>query len=130
MSKEISNNDDIIDSRDIIARIAELESDIEDLLEEEDESPELEELQAELSALKELADEASGYASDWTYGETLIRDSYFKEYAEQLADDLGLINSDAAWPTCHINWDEAADSLKHDYSRVDFDGVDYWVRAS
>ena len=82
----INNYEDIIDSRDIIARIDDLESyDASDLDDDERE---------ELKALKELAEEASGYAADWLYGETLIRDSYFKEYAQQLAEDIGAINSD------------------------------------
>jgi hypothetical protein len=145
-----TNSDDVIDSRDIIARIEELEgmtdtcptcegrgtlvaeSDNEDAcktcngegtvaaLDEDEEH--------ELKALKQLADEASDYAADWTHGETLIRDSYFQRYAEELADDIGAIDSDAKWPLSCIDWEQAARELQMDYTSVDFDGVTYWIR--
>ncbi len=65
---------------------------------------------------------------DYRYGAAVIADSYFEEYAQQLADDLGLINSEANWPTCHIDWEAAADSLKQDYTSFTFAGQDWWVR--
>ena len=118
----INNYEDIIDSRNIIERIEDLEGyDCADLDDDE---------RNELKALKELASEASGYASDWPYGETLIRDTYFKDYAMELADDIGAINSDASWPNTCIDWDQAARELQMDYTCIDFDGVDYWIRAS
>jgi hypothetical protein len=82
----------------------------------------------ELKALKALSEEAEAYAPDWRYGATLIRDSYFKRYAEELADDIGAINSDATWPNNCIDWDHAARELQMDYTSVEFDGVTYWVR--
>src|SRR5689334_22116322 len=83
---------------------------------------------AELKALQSLAEEAEGYAADWKHGETLIRDSYFKTYAQELADDIGAIDANASWPMSCIDWDQAARELQMDYTSVDFDGVTYWVR--
>lgn len=83
---------------------------------------------AEHAALLKLADEASGYAADWEHGETLIRYSYFKEYAQELAEDCGMIPANLAWPCTCIDWDQAARELQMDYTSVDFDGVTYWVR--
>lgn len=117
----IDNTQDIIDSRDVLTRIAELESDLED-------DPTDEEAQAELETLKALEDEASG-SPDWQYGETLIRGSYFKDYAQQLADDLGLIDDNARWPATCIDWDQAARELKHDYYAVSFGDERYYIRA-
>lgn len=158
MANTISNYDDIIDSRDVIARIEELEAEREALQLEIDDAEVqwlkteagTEEAHAvvdrrqaayvaldtwdassdadELRILKALADEASGYASDWKYGETLIRDSYFRDYAEQLADDIGTITDNPPWPLTCIDWDQAARELQYDYTAVDFDGVTYWVR--
>jgi hypothetical protein len=129
-----TNTDDVIDSRDIIARIEELESDIEAAEEDEDEvldeaaEEELETLVEELETLKTLADEASG-SPDWSYGEALIRDSYFQDYAQELAEDCcGMPNPDQ-WPARCIDWEQAARELQMDYMSVDFDGVDYWIRA-
>lgn len=82
----------------------------------------------ELATLEKLAEEASGYAADWDYGETLIRGSYFQEYAQQLAEDIGAIDPDARWPNNCIDWERAASELQSDYTAVDFDGVTYWIR--
>ena len=116
----ITNTADYIDSRDVIARIDYLRE-----IEAELDSDERE----ELTALVALAEEASGYAEDWRYGATLIRDSYFEEYARELAEDIGALgNKDIPWPANHIDWEAACDELKQDYTEVDFDGVAYWIR--
>jgi hypothetical protein len=142
MSTEISNTDDVIDSRDVIARIAEIEGEAQGrYMEAHPEGVswgELEDLDPitvldvedanELAVLKALADEADG-AGDWEYGVTLIRDSYFVDYARELAEDIGAINSDAGWPLYCIDWEWAARELRMDYFSVDFDGIDYWVRS-
>lgn len=206
MTKEISNSDDIIDSRDVISRIEELEAsrkpwaagwnmpgympdsepaqfetfdDARDYISEEmrraadgissegdEEAAELEGAAArweaietegeqgetvgnyhywiarldgkdafedeaefdEYTALNALAYEAEGCA-DWQHGETLIRESYFKTYAQELADDIGAIPRDVAWPMTCIDWEQAARELKYDYTTVTFDGVDYLIRS-
>ena len=132
MSKEISNGDDIIDSRDVIARIEELTEMRDAFIESEPSAIAWAEAEPdnaeELTALEALAEEASGYAADWRYGETLIRDSYFERYAQELADDIGAIPSNAEWPCTCIDWERAARELQMDYTSVDFDGVTYWIR--
>ena len=122
MKKEISNHDVIIDSRDIIERIDELESDFADGTRDESEKD-------ELIALKALAKEGEDYSPDWKYGETLIRDTYFKDYAMDLAEDIGAIDSNANWPASCIDWDQAASDLQMDYTMIDYDGIDYWIRS-
>lgn len=116
MARDISNRDDVIDSRDVIERLEELDG--------SDEPEEVEEREA----LEKLAEEAEG-SPDWTYGETLIRDSYFEDYARELAEDSGMIKGDESWPLNCIDWERAADELKADYFSVDFDGVEYWIRS-
>jgi hypothetical protein len=151
MATSISNNDNVIDSRDVIARIEELENmreytcpeckamsfgDTILFYHEEDctskQEPELFQEAGdaeELAALLALQSEAEGYASDWRYGETLIRDSYFEDYAQELASDLyGKEVSDTHWPFTCIDWEKAAEELQYDYTSVEFDGVTYWVR--
>lgn len=137
-TKTITNADDIIDSRDVIARIEELESERDAECEgETDEADEAARViwaednpddAKELAALQALAEECEGY-SDWQHGEILIRDSYFEEYARDLADDIGAIPADARWPLTCIDWEQAARELQYDYSLVSFDGVDYWIRS-
>lgn len=117
-TKSISNSENVIDSRDVIARIEALRAD--------DQRDEVE--AEELAALEDLAKEAEGYAEDWQYGAALIRDSYFEEYAREFADDIGAVNRNAKWPNTCIDWKQAAEELQMDYTRVDFDGVTYWTR--
>jgi hypothetical protein len=137
-SESISRTEDVIDSRDVIARIEYLkeawdeaaEDNHEDYaLSEDDWAVHLGEEDAhELVALMELAEYAEGYAADWIYGETLIHEAYFEDYAQQLAEDIGAIPRDAAWPLMHIDWEAAAEALLIDYTEVDYDGQTYYIR--
>jgi len=159
--RSIDNSQDIIDSRDVIARIEELEGDREalsDAIEEaqearvgytdpddlkekqealQDARAELEEWDEsddakELKCLKDLAEEGENEC-EWESGTALVRESYFEEYARQLAEDLGLLENCDRWPATCIDWEQAARDLKMDYSTVTFkdedgEGVDYYVR--
>ena len=173
-TKEISNTDDMIDSRDVIARIEALTEERDALMEAVSEAEEeqakiitadakadrehpetasdtisdeahdaiqavadahdaLSDWQAdsdglELKALEALQEEAEGYSPDWKYGASLIADSYFEDYARELAEDIGAIKDDVAWPCTCIDWEKAADELRQDYTSVEFDGVTYLVR--
>ena len=181
----ISNQEDVIDSRDVIARIEELEREREEAMEADEERAEelreerrlfdgepvlegesvndacreyewaqaypddaaelaqIEELTddgtprvlwdasadgEELKTLKTLADQCEGYG-DWRHGETLIRESYFRDYAMQLADDLGAVPDNVGWPLTCIDWERAARELQMGYTEVDYDGVSYFIRA-
>lgn len=129
MSYEVpDNNDDVIDSRSIIERIQVIEAELAEAEESPSEYTDAEELAEELALLQAFAEEASE-VSDWSYGETFVRDSYFGDYARELAEEVGAIDSDAKWPANHIDWEAAADALKGDYTPYEFDGVRYWARA-
>ena len=82
----------------------------------------------EYRTLLELCREADG-GGDWKYGETLVRDSYFTDYAQQLAEDIGAVDANASWPNNCIDWERAARELKMDYTSVSFGGVEYWIRS-
>ena len=151
--------DDTIDSRDIIKRIDELEDERTDLetsveeatvnynaldgTEEEDERSDVEhEMEIAQEALKEwdsdygdelknlkiIADEFAGYG-DWKYGETLIEDGHFEDYARELAEDCCDMKNANSWPFTCIDWKDAARELQYDYTSVDVDGYTYWMRA-
>lgn len=127
-NRDIDNSEDIIDSRDVIARIEELEAE-RDAAEDEGEAPFDEGSAAELAELTELAREGENASSDWIHGATLIRDSYFEEYARELAEDFhGKAIREASWPFDCIDWGAAAEALKQDYTSVEFSGVTYYVR--
>lgn len=142
----ISHYDDTIDSRAVIDRLAELQSErdtltaaltaavadttaplfaAEDaadataaLTEWNDENAD------ELTALVAFCAEGESLAN-WRDGVTLVRDSYFVQYAQDYAADTTDRDTDR-WPLCHIDWDAAADSLQQDFTAIDFDGVTYW----
>jgi hypothetical protein len=118
MTIEIDNSDDLIDSRDVIAYLnsTEVLTDLEVVG------------GAIFRQIQALAAEGETATSDWTYGATLIRDSYFVEYARDLAFDCGLIPTDTEWPNTCIDWKQAARELQMDYTPVNFGGVTYWVR--
>lgn len=140
----VDNGQDIMDSREVIKYFDELDSDRNDaVIADESEATcgswtavdgtrfiedWTEDQEDEYQHLKAFIDEASG-TPDWRYGETLIRDSYFEDYARQLAEDIGAIKGDEQWPCSYIDWERAADALKQDYMSTEFDGVTYWVRA-
>jgi hypothetical protein len=143
-TREISNRDDVIDSRDVIARIEELESEMTDAMGEWQSESELTKPQAlidweaegfmdELEALRKLRDDADG-SPDWEYGETLIRESYFTDYIEELIDDCYSLPKEmnsGEWPWRHmkIDFEAAADEARADYIEADFNGVTYLIRA-
>jgi antirestriction protein len=112
---------DIIDVRDIIARVEELEDNA---------NPDVIAEHAQLCAILE---ELKGLGGDeqWEghwYPVTLIRDSHFRTYAEELADDIDAVPKNAQWPLNCIDWEQAARELQWDYSAVDIDGATYWYR--
>lgn len=130
---DIDSHQDILDVRDIIERVEELREERDDEDNAEDWSHEDMDGPAELRKLEEMLDDMKGYGGDeqWEghwYPVTLIRCTYFEEYAQELAEDIGAINRDATWPNNCIDWEQAAAELKMDYSSVELDGVTYWYR--
>lgn len=116
----------VINTCDIIDRI-------EELTELDKANENTQEEADELVALLALAEQART-SPDWEYGEALIADSYFTEYAKQLAEDCYMLPSDletSQWPYNHIkiNWEAAAAELKQDYMDVQYKGHRYWIHA-
>lgn len=87
---------------------------------------ELAELESLLNDLKGMGGDHQ-FEGDW-YPASLIRDSYFKDYAQELAEDIGAIPADAKWPNNCIDWDQAARELQYDYSAVYIGDIAYWCR--
>lgn len=83
----------------------------------------------EQTELAELDDLESEIGLGWRDGESMIPESEFEDYARELAVDIGAIDKNASWPCNCIDWEEAADQLKQDYTSVSYQGEDYYVRA-
>lgn len=135
MASYVDLSADIIDVRDIIARVEELEQEREAWTGAEDDSwgaenpddiTELERLEGILSNLKGSGGDEQ-WRGDW-YPVTLIRDDHFEDYAQQLAEETCEMGKAEGWPFRHIDWTAAAKELEQDYSNVDIDGTDYLFR--
>ena len=133
MTNYIDNTQDIINVRDIIDRVEELESSIQDY-ENEDGDLELhdehvsqkEELEELRGVLSELAgyDGGKQFEGDW-YPITLIHDSYFEIAMDELLEDIGYIPRDLP---CYLTITVDYVALQQDYSSVDIGGETYWYR--
>lgn len=118
------NGEDIIDVRDIIERVEELEGESElDITTIE--------CEAELAALQSILDELKGmggdeqWRGDW-YPLQLIRESHFTDYAQELVCDCYDLKSLPAF--VHIDWKATAREIMVDYSEIEIDGVTYFYR--
>lgn len=72
--------------------------------------------------------EQAGYSFECVrkYEPIVIADYYFEEHAEELAIDLGMMNSKKRWPLNHVDWAAAAAELKQDYIKIIVDDETYW----
>lgn len=129
---ETLNSEDVIDVRDIIERIEELESSKDDHEAEPDGGHWSDEEAQELQTLTDLMDDLKGYGGDeqWRgdwYPVTLIRESYFTDYTQEMLEDCGTIPRDLpSW--LHIDWEATAREVMIDYSTVEINGVSYFYR--
>ena len=120
--KTFSNGEDVLDTRDLEAAITELENNIEEEYHAEGD-------EYQLAVLKEFRqDLIDNFGDSYLDGVTLVRHSYFRAYAQELAEDIGAIGRELQWPLTYIDWEAAIDALSMDYTRVNFDGVKYWGR--
>lgn len=121
-SEEITGGEDILDPRDIAERLKYLTREW-DRLESSQLDEFLDENEEEIDALQEVVDEG--------IDDTLVHEDYFQKYAEELAVDIGAIDRGQRdhWPYTCIDWEQAADELKQDYSVIDIRGGTYYYRS-
>ena len=117
-------NDYAIDGRAIQARIDELEA-LDAPTEEES---------AELADLVAFLHEAMQYNSDADEGETIIAESHFVDYIEEIIDDCYALPKELTsgeWPYRHItiNYEAAAEEAKADYAELTFRGRNFYIQA-
>lgn len=137
-----THTDDVIDSRDIIERIAELENILRDEYEELPKNEfgltipfdewvdvilfEHDTEGYEYKILVALAEECEQYTSDWEHGEALIHESYFEQYMDEMISDCYEIPKGLPF-WIRIEYDY--DALKMDYTEVTFNGETYFIRS-
>lgn len=144
----------IIDTRDLMKELEELENELQDLdeaiaeaeeyIEDNTDEDENDILESELQQAKDeyeywMADNEEKMRAlqnlrekipEFEKGKALIAEDYFEEYAQDLASDLyGNEIAKAQWPFDCIDWKQAADELKQDYAYIEFDGDTWWYRS-
>ena len=112
---DITNVDDVIDSRHILEYIEKYKDD------EEFE----EKVEALQSIVEEYCDNYTDGLEDLKYGVTFIRDSYFEEY---MSDYFYEVNQVDEALECYIDIQAFARDQQYDYHSVNFLGIDYWYR--
>lgn len=123
MQDQAEFGNDILDMRDILERRDEIPPNRDAYLRDPEDSE-------YLDLVKELEDQL------WTdmetiahnYDPVLIRDTYFVTYAQDYAEEIGAIGSDAGWPVSFINWEDAAEALRMDYTEFKIGRYVYYGR--
>lgn len=118
--REISNRDDLVDSRDVLARVEELESD---------------RIGWELMELRDLVAQLRTVGGDRPEdGQTLIRENHLADYVKELymectdQDLLRQVQEQLEGPWKHVDWAAVAEDERSDYTEVTWAGVTYYVR--
>lgn len=119
-----NGNEGVIDVRDVIERFESINDDEENT--DPDDLNERDDLAELLADLRGNGGDEQ-WQGDW-YPITLVRDSYFTDYAQRFAEDIGAVKNDAAWPHSCIDWERAANEFQQDYTSVEFAGTTYWYR--
>jgi len=112
----------ILDSRDLLEELKELEESLEFFIEEGGKEEDFEDLDR-IDALKCLQEEIG--EEDFEFGATLIPENDFEEYAQEFAEDVYDIPDTFAF---YIDWEKFANDMQMDYSSTEFDGETYWWR--
>jgi hypothetical protein len=128
LTKTLDLTADIIDVRDIIDRIEELETEVEI-------SGEGEHI-AEWKALTAIMEDLKGnggdeqWRGDW-YPLTLILESYFVYYAQELAEQLRYASGPDGYSNpllSYIDWEAWAQYVRTAFTSTEIAGATYWYR--
>lgn len=133
--------DKVFDTRDLIEYIEYLRDELVEMYNESTESEiesidEVEEWPDDLykdyedyQNIVEFAAELKNNATDYAYGEGVIRWDYWEDYVKQLIEDCGYISKD--FPSfIEVDWNATAENVSDDYAIITYDGDDYYVRKT
>jgi hypothetical protein len=122
------NHNDFKDEGDIDLQIPDTFEEIE-FLAEEAFTMTCEDITNEYDAIEDFCNELESYG-DFEYGEAIISENYFTEYAEELTKDCGYLPDNLpSFIADNIDWKGVADDLKVDYTEADYEGTTYYMRA-
>lgn len=123
MAQEITSDASVIDSRDVIERLEELQAEREH---DGDEVSDTSETDDEFEMLTKLAQELEG-ESEWEHGLALINEDYWVKYCQEMLEDCGDLPKGVP-SYIVIDWEATADNLKADYSEVEIGGETFYYR--
>ena len=112
---DITNVDDVIDSRDILEYIEKYKDDEE--FEKQGEAVQ--------RIVEEQCDNETDGLEDLKDGVTFIRDSDFEEYMSDYCYEVNQVDEALE---CYIDIEAFARDQQYDYDSVNFLGIDYWYR--
>ena len=112
---DITNSDDVIDSRDILDYIEKYEDDADFK----------DEVKALQSIVKQYCDNYTEGLKDLEFGVFFIRDSYFEDYMWDFFLEVNHIDEALH---CYIDIEAFARDQQYNYSYIDFDGETYWYQ--
>jgi hypothetical protein len=64
----------------------------------------------------------------WNRNATLIADTDWVYFCEDMAYDIGEISKNSSVTTC-VDWEKWANMVRQDYKQVNFNDETWWVRA-
>jgi hypothetical protein len=85
---------------------------------------EKDELEADGQSIMELNADCENYCQ----GDSLINEDYWQTYVQELAEEVGDIDT-TVWPATCIDWEQAATDLAMDYAIIEFEGQSFYVRS-
>lgn len=117
--KVITGEEDVLDSRDIIARLILLE-DLEPDQMSDDEAEELE-------LLKQASELGKKYSDDWEFGAQFVAERYFEDYCRGLCEEDGSVPNDMP-DYIVIDWGRTADNMLLDYTEINIGRHIFFIR--
>lgn len=83
----------------------------------------------EAQAAEHVCTLLSDIVDDLPDDDVLISEDHFPQYARETADSTIADFDDSQWPYTCIDWDHAADELKHDYSGIEIGETTFYYRS-
>jgi len=146
---DLDLNAEILDTRDIIEKFEELETEFLSIYNEQASDDDFAsdsedddfivwlaglhtDEAVEFKTLRDILDDLKGcggdeqWRGDW-YPITLIREDYFTDYCMELVQDIGDLPRDIP-SYLEIDWQKTANNIRMDYSETDIDGNTYYFR--
>lgn len=122
--QDTDNSANRIDSREVIARIEELEWLVTEDQISRDEV-------AELDSLTRLAAKGEEYVEDWEYGAIIINEEHFTDYIKEFVEEIDYetFTNMPNYVKEAIDWEKVAETLMDDYTEIDYEGITFYART-